>query len=224
MSPEEKEICYFWSYLPKDKKEKELREGMNNNILAFSTKIADCKTDQELVSVEKLVNLERTRKEKYGDLMPEMEELLNGLSPAIKSQKEAIRTLNKLSEQETKALESGDDEQVLEILDKKESLETQIQENKIKVQENTVNNISNRGNTYSVATPVYPTVKAKRTTYKYEVVDLGQVIKKTPEFTTTIINNAKVEEFLKSVRIQKELEDNDEFIENGIKFYKEKKY
>jgi len=210
--------------MQKEAKEKSIREGMTNNILSFSTKIAECKTDQEVVSVEKLVNLEKTRKEKYGDLLPEMEELLTSLSPAIKSQKEAIRTLNKLSDQETKALESGDDEQVLEILDKKGSLETQIQENKIKVQENTVNNISNRGNTYSVVTPLYPTVKAKRTTYKYEVVDLGQVIKKTPEFTTTIINNAKVDEFLKSARIQKELEDNDEFIENGIRYFKERKY
>lgn len=200
-----------------------IQTGITNNILTFSNKIAACKTDEELVSVERLINLEKTRKEKYEEFAEEMILHLSALAPLVKQQKQAIRKLASLNDQENKAIESGDDERLVDIVTEKEIIEGQIQENKIKVQENSSNSMASRS--YSPVSYVSKAAPApKRRLWKWEVKSIELLQKKHPELVQLVVIKEKVDELLRQKREAGHFESIEELEIEGIRFYQDKKY
>jgi len=48
-----------------------IKNGIESNAILFAKQIADCETSQQLTAIESKINLEKTRKEKYQEFLPE---------------------------------------------------------------------------------------------------------------------------------------------------------
>lgn len=158
-----------------DKLRKEnIQKGIETNAVTFAKQIADAKTTAELTRIESIINLEKGRKEKYQEFLPDAIEKFTALNANLKTQKEAVKELERLELEKQEALSSGNDEAALEIMERQEAVESKIEEQKINVQETAVNT------TYKVieVESVLPTVKAKRSVWKWEVVNQSELVKK----------------------------------------------
>lgn len=211
----------------KEEKEKSIKEGMDNNIMAYSQKIADCKTAEQLLDVERLINLEKTRKEKYGDFAEEMITRLNELTPLVSVQKQVVRELSGLDKAEEQAIADGNDEKLQEILEKKEEISGKIQENKVKVQETAANQATRSYGGYSGGyKSVFPEVKTKRRSWKTELISPEIAVKHDLSFLRIELNPETIKNRLEELKTDGKLKEGkaEEFTENGIRYFLEKTY
>lgn len=192
-----------------------IKSGINNNVIHFSEQIANCKSALELTSIEKLINLEKTYKLKYQEFLPEAIERFNGLNSLIKDQKSKTKEWLKISTAEQK---TTDQEELLELQQKKEEIETAIDENKISVQEQAINHTTKAE--IPVAQEVLPDLKPRRTTWEWEVKDIKETQKKMPGWVELLVNDTKVDEYLKAKK--QEGIAGEEFTFAGIRFYLKK--
>lgn len=211
----------------KEAKEKAIKEGMDNNVMSFSQRIADCTTNEQLLDVERLINLEKTRKEKYGDFAEEMITRLNELTPLVTAQKKVVKELTLLDKEHEAAIESGDDEKLEKILEKKEELTGKIHENKIIVQETASNQATlSNGRYLGGYKPIYPEVKAKRRAWKTELVSPELAVKNDLSLLRIELNpetvKARMEELKKEGKLKEEIAE--DFTEHGIHYYLDKTY
>lgn len=191
-------------------------------VLDFAKKISECKTPEELINVERLINFEKNgaqSKSKYQEFLPELIERLTALNEDVKKQKETVKSLVKLNQEIDAAGDSAD----VELLEKRDEIINTIDEAKITVQEKAITS-STRASMIPVAHTIHPDVKARRSTWKYEVKDINVTRKKMPAWTEILINETKVEEFLKGKKAEGIEEGVEEFEVAGIRFYLDKKY
>jgi hypothetical protein len=211
----------------KEEKEKAIKEGMDNNIMAYSQKIADCKTTEQLLDVERLINLEKTRKDKYGDFTEEMITRLNELTPLVTAQKQVVRELKGLDTAEAEAIATGNDEKLQEILEKKEEIGGKIQENKVKVQETATNQATRSYGGYSGGyKTVFPEVKTKRRSWKTELISPETAVKHDLSLLRIELNPETVKARMETLKTEGKLKEGtaEEFIENGVKYFLDKSY
>lgn len=202
-----------------DKLRKEnIQKGIETNAVTFAKQIADAKTTAELTRIESIINLEKGRKEKYQEFLPDAIEKFTALNANLKTQKEAVKELERLELEKQEALSSGNDEAALEIMERQEAVESKIEEQKINVQETAVNT------TYKVieVESVLPTVKAKRTTVKWEIKDLSIAAKKQPDWVKLTTVDEPIDKFMNDNK--KTILEKGELEINGILFYAEKTY
>lgn len=175
---------------------KSIRDAMDEFKLAYSVKIADAKTSQELVEIERRINVEALNKSKYGEFLDEFREGLKAIRSLLTAQKVRVRELEALERKAQEAAENGSDEQFLELQDKKEALEAQILENKGSIQETAINQATNS----APVTPeiILPEVKAKRRTWDFEVKDVAALYKKAPHLVQLTPDYEKIKEILKN--------------------------
>lgn len=197
-----------------------IRMGIENSSIKFASDIARCTSAADLTSVERLINLEKTRKDKYEEFYDEAVEKYNELNSLLATQKIQIKELEKIKEEEEKA---ETDEELLEIQDKKEAIIDKIEEAKIIVQETAINQTENDIEEVEV---ILPNVKARRSVFTWEVVDKKELIKKKPEWTEIIVKEELVDEYLKAYLKEKKESKQavEEFTFAGIKFYLKKTY
>src|SRR5690348_2769568 len=100
----------------KAKEEKERIELITNGINAFildaSAKIAAATTNEQLLQIERLINLEKGNKSRYQDHLPLLIERSNELTAKIKEQKDLVKERERVAEEQKQALEAGNDEKV----------------------------------------------------------------------------------------------------------------
>lgn len=205
-----------------EKRKKDTLDLINTTILNFSQEITEAKTLAELISIQSRINAEQGKESTYKEYLPTLKERLIELNPLLKSQKEAIKDLGNLDAEEEAALTSGDDQKLSEIQDKKETVESRIQENKTRVQEKAINATIYSGGS---ATQVFPEVKAKRRIWKYNVPDLAALYKKFPDLVILTPNEDKIREILKEKIANGESKDVETMDYAGlIDFFVEKKY
>lgn len=193
-------------------------EGIERNLVAFSSRISDCVTSAELVSIERLINLEKTRKDKYGDLMDFAADQYNTLTVSITKQKELVREIEALAKSK-KEVEDAD--QLSAIESKEEELQNQREENNIEAQSSVIDKM--------VSAPVYVesetvSVKARRTVWKYELKDAALAFRKRPEMLDVSLNSVKAREALNDLKESKVLEGRTEYLIDGIRFYEDKTF
>jgi hypothetical protein len=194
--------------------------GIDSNMISFSGKIAECKTDKELIAVESLINLEKSYKKKYAEFFDEAVAKYETLTSLIKIQKESIREFQKLEAQRLEAEKAANDEKIMEIHEQQVLLDAKIDEAKVTVQETAVN----QSTTQTVIEPaeILPEVKVRRAMWTWEVDNIKEVAKKMPDWCEIKTIDSKIDEFLKASKAQ--WEGKEEVIVNGIKFFIKKTY
>lgn len=81
-----------------DKRKKEEIQGwISTNLISFAIRISDCKTNDELLSVERMINLEKANKNKYGEHIAEATEKYSSLTDLVKQQKDKVKELDRKS-------------------------------------------------------------------------------------------------------------------------------
>jgi hypothetical protein len=201
---------------------KTIRDTMNQFKIDYSVKIADAKTSAELVVLERMINLETANKSRYQELLEEFKTDCTAIRSLLATQKNKVKELEDLEKQGNQAAETGNDGALLEIMEKKESLEAQISENKILVQEKAASQASQVGSFAETVLPNIP--KGGRRTWDYEVLDVAALLKKAPHLVDLIANDERIKELLKNKISEGETKGKDEILcFNGLLRYFVKK-
>ncbi|HJY21384.1 MAG TPA: hypothetical protein VJ279_00785, partial [Hanamia sp.] len=155
----------------------QIKEGIETNALRFASDIANCSTLQELTNVERVINLEKTRKEKYQEFIDDASERFTELNALLATQKIQVKKLEQLREEERLAAANEDDEALIKLQEQKEEVQERIEEAKIIVQETAINQ-SLEESPVEVAETIFPTIKARRSVWEWEVTDIRETAKK----------------------------------------------
>lgn len=199
-----------------------IRSAIDTFFLDASQAIAAAKTPQDIVAVEKLIGSHKANSSRYAEFLPELIEKAAALTPKIKDQKEAIRQLDELHRKEEEAKKTGDDATLLQVMEEKEVVQATIDEGKVTVQEEAINQATN--------TPVYvgrssfSAPKPRRTTWKIEIVDLELAIRKSRMLLDITLNPTKANESKKLLQDSGVFDGKTEHIVNGIRYYEDKQY
>lgn len=205
-------------------RKKQIRDGIQGNILAFSQKIASATTSEQLIGIERFINLEKANKAKYGEFLEEaVAQYTQLLNEPLKAQKENIRQLEDVAAKKAEAEAKGDDSTFLELHEKEAQLETKIEEAKMVTQENAI--ASATAPTLSSYTTVSsPAVKPDRQSWKFEVKDINVAYKKMPQWVELIPNNEVIKSYLNGKKVEGIPNGTKEFEVAGIRFYLEEKF
>lgn len=197
-----------------------IKTAINQFILQTSSDIAAATTTEQIVTIEKFIGSNKANKTRYQEFTEEFIERCNELVPLIKAQKENIKELDRLKAARATNLEQGNDRAVLEIDEKKEAIESSIQESKIVIQETAVAQALRPETTEAI--PVATEIKYRRKTWKWEVENMQELAKKAPHLVTIIANEEKIDELLANKKAEGVLKDTEELKVMGIRFYLEK--
>lgn len=193
-----------------------IREQMNNFKTTFATKIADAKTSGEIVVIERLFNLETANTKRYGEFIEEFRANCGVIRSYLSAQKARVRELEELELGVKKAAESGSDEQILEIMEKKEDWEAKIAENRVLIQEEAVKQASQPTESATVILPIIPKGSGRKL-WKYEILDEKAANK--AGLMKLVPDDEKIEAILKEKR-NNEIETT----ENGIRYFIERRF
>lgn len=183
--------------------------------------IAEAKTDDDIVSIEKSIGSEKTKKNLYQEFLPDLITHCDGLRPQIKEQKENIRKLQKLVEREQQATESGDIIALTEIKGEKEVMEAVIQETGIRIHEKAFE----QSTTIEIVAPEVMDIAPKgRTNWKWEVRDIKLLFKKMPHLTKIVPDEETIDILLKTKKTDGSLNGKDEENYFGIRFFNDKSF
>jgi hypothetical protein len=199
-----------------------IQSGIDSNMISFSGRIAGCTTNEELISIERLINLEKANKSKYQEFHEQAVEKYESLTALIKSQKENIKEAIRLEKERLDAEKKGDEEKLIALQEQQEKLTEKTDELKITVQESAIN--SSLNTVVETATEILPEVKVRRSSWDFEVVDIHTVVKKMPSWTKIELVEDKIKEFIKASKDSWNDEGGEERIINGIKFFIRKTY
>lgn len=192
-----------------------IREQMNSFKSTYAVKISDAKTSQELVALERMINLETANKNRYQEFLQEFADDCRAIRSLLADQKIKVRELEELERKANLAAENGSDEEILQIMEKKEAVEAQIAEKKVNIQEEALKQATTPTETATVIIPMIP--KGGRKLWRYEVVDWKAAQK--AGLTKLVIDEEKVDARLKEIR-----ESETELTENGIRYFMERRF
>lgn len=197
-----------------------IKDAINSFILTKANDIAAADTYEKLESIRRLIDLEKTRKNIYDDQLGILTERCTELNALIASQKAAIKLRQEL---DALTAEAATDEEILSLYGQKEVVDQDIADRAIDVQETALNAASRQS---EAITPevVLPTVKARRTTWKYELVDVDKAFQKCKGMLDIALNSEKAKERLNELKGTGELDNEEEYVESGIRYYQEKLY
>lgn len=199
-----------------------IKTGIENNATYYAKTIADCKTSADLTRIESIINLEKGRKDKYQEFLPEAIERYNQLNAILKTQKENVKELERLEAEKLEAEKIGNDEKLLEIAAKQEVAETKIEEKKIEVQEKVIEQSFAAAEVPTMKT-IFPAIKARRSVWKWKVVDIKETAKKMPSWTVITPVDSEIDNYLKAKKAEG-LTGEEPFTVAGVEFYLEKTF
>jgi hypothetical protein len=205
-------------------KQTAILSGIENNVINFSSKIAACATNDELLGVERLINLEKSdsNAKKYGEFHQKaIEKYDTILKPILKDQKEKIKEKEALKKQIEEA-QDNDDVEKMDILNEQiDKLDDDIIQNSVKVQEEALNKAPI--DFVPIAEEVFVDTKYRRT-YTIEIFDEKEAIKKAKDLLEITINKTAANIVLNTLKDTNAFKDKSEIIVNGIKYSEIKNY
>ena len=167
--------------------------------------------------------MEKTRKEKYQEFLPEAATRFTELNVALAAQKKVVKQLEENARLQAIAKQEQDDAKLLELKAQQEKQQAQMEENKVTVQETAIAQSVNAAPA-QYAQEVLPTVSARRTTWDFEVINEKEVMKKNPEFVIFSLDKEKVKASLKTLKDSGQLEGKTEVVINGLRYFEKKSY
>lgn len=216
------------------RKENELIEQQNRLTLAIrddisrfvnetTFKITSANTHLEIANIQKLIGSEKSREKHYGNQLNDLKTACDGLNPLINKRKEFIKADIALEEEQKKASETGNQDKLIELAEKKESLNEEIQENALRLQEKAFEEIINVPK-IEITESMSESVKARRSAWKWEIEDIELLKKKMPDLVELCPIKSKINELLDAKKADGSLNGIDKLDFNGIIFYLEKRY
>lgn len=202
-------------------KEKQIKLGVESNIMEFSTKIAACNTRQQLTDIERLINLEKSpsRSQKYGDLHEFAIKMYDErLLPLLKDQKVKIDEKEAL---ENKLKAETDPSKYDELISQLELKQNEITQNQVKVQEQA---LSQPLATTQVAEEIFPEVKQSGGNMLCEIVDEKKVFTKHRELLNVELRIKDAQKLAYTLRDAGAFGENKELVIDGLKFTIEKRW
>jgi hypothetical protein len=186
-----------------------------------SQAIAAAQSPEELVRIEKLIGSHKGNSSRYQEYLPTMAEKAEILAQLIKTQKDAIKKIADLRAKEVAAMQSGNDEAVLELREKQEEITATIEQGKIDVQESAIS-MATKADVVEpeVILPAAP--KARRSSWTWDVVNIKETQKKMPSWVVLTVDIPKVDEYLRAKKA--EGFDGEEFEFAGVRFWLKKDY
>lgn len=183
--------------------------------------ISEAKSDNDIVAIEKMIGLEKTKKNVYQEFLQELIDQSDGLRPQIKTQKESVRELQKVVEEEKKALETGDAVAAADLREKREHFEQVIQETGIRIHEKAFEQAS----TIDIVVPeIVDTAPKGRTNWKWRVDDIKTLQKKMPHLVKLVPDEEAIAVLLKTKRADGSLAGKDEENVFGLVFFNDKSF
>jgi hypothetical protein len=198
-----------------------IKSGIESNAIEFAKRIADCKTSKELTSLESKINLEKSRKERYEEFLPEAVVRFNELNSILAAQKKLVREIEQAEEDLKLAQQNNDEQSIIDLTNKIEEKQELVEEKQIEVQEAAINQ-SMQSSPISEATPIFPTVKARRSVWQWEIKDIKETAKKMPNWTSITPIEEKINDYLKGKK--EEGINGEEFTVAGIRFFMKKTF
>lgn len=199
-----------------------IKQGIETNSISFAKRISECTTTVQLTDTERLINLEKTRKDKYMEFIEDAAARYSELNSLLKKQKETVKALEENARKQAEAKKQNDDATLLLLQEEQEKQEAKIEENKIVVQETAINQSINEE--IQVAQEIIPEVKARRTTWKFEMVNEKEVMKKNPELLIVSLNEDKAKQVLQTLKDTSQLNGKTELLLNGIRYFEVKTF
>jgi hypothetical protein len=202
-------------------RKQEITSNINKFVLDYSVKIAAATTNEQLLSIERLINLEKGNKNRYEEQEQLLIERCNELTGKIAEQKKLVKEREAIEKEKEEAKKSGDDAKVEELEFKGAELDSKIEDNTIYVQENAANSLIEVGNEEldSIESP-----KARRTTWKAEIQDINVAIKKSKDLLKIELEPEKVRTSIATLKGAGAFDGKEELIVNGIRYFQEKLY
>lgn len=197
-----------------------LQAQINQFILDASIKIAAATTNEQLIQIERLINLEKANKSRYQDHLPLLIERCNDLNDKIKDQKQVVKELERVEEEKKKAMQAGDDKKMQELLQQQEILDNKMQENTVLVQETASKGVI----ATEILAPEVDMPNTRRKSWKFEIFDQKEALKKRPELFDVELNFKRTSEVLKTLKDSGVLTGKTEYVLNGIRFFEEKNF
>lgn len=192
-----------------------IKQAIDNFIVEQVKAIAECNSDDKIVSIEKLLGSHKANKYRYQEFLPDLVQKIEELSPLISKQKEHIREIERVEKEKAAALASGDDAKVLEMQEKQELLEHSLEESKVVLQETAISQMVNTAPV--IAEEVLPVAKTRRVSWDFELVDEKKAFAKKMLVCEIDKEKAKLQ-----LNVVKETmpKDQDEMIIDGIKYFR----
>jgi hypothetical protein len=194
-------------------------------IIDFGNKVANlisaAKTDDDIVAIEKMMGSEKTKTTVYQEFIPDLIAHCDTLRPAVKTQKENIRALQKIEDDEKLAILSGDVQAQTDLRDKKEHFVQVIHETGIRIHEAAFDQATN----IEIVVPeVADTAPKGRTNWKWRVDDITLLQKKMPQLVKVVPNDEAINLLLATKRQDGSLKDKLEEKYFGITFFNDKSF
>lgn len=212
---------------------KEAKEKIDKKVLEFSDKITSATTWEQLRSIENEVNgvkgaatAKVNKQEDKQGVNALLIERLETIAPLIAAQKLLVKEDAAIDQQIEQAKSSGNEEELNDLMDKKELITAEISEKKQTIGSDIIN-LTTAPTSASVSYPSsysYPEVKAKRKSWKarqQEGIDISKVASK---WTKVVLDEEKIDAFLKEYKSGWDKNNQESVIDGGIEFYVEKKY
>jgi hypothetical protein len=204
----------------KIQREGAIKQAINDFILDYSVKIASATNNEQLLAYERLINLEKANKSKYAEFLPLLIERCNDLNGKLAEQKVLIKQKDEIERQKQAALDKNNDEKAMKLAQQEQDLLDKINENTIKVQEQASESIF----VSSAPAPLSEMPKAAYTTWKCEIVNEKEVMKKAPELLDVKLNAEKAKTVLNTLKETGALEGKTEYTLNGIRYFLSQKF
>ncbi len=198
--------------------------GIENNVISFSAKIAACVSNEELLSIERLINLEKSPSNaaKYGEFHAQaIEKYDTVLKPILKDQKAKIQQQEELKKKIEEAEKANDVEKIDELTEKADALSNEIIQNQVKVQEMAITNATVEFT--PVVEEVFADTKSRRS-YTIEIFDEKEALKKAKDLLEITINKDAANVVLKTLKDTNAFKDKPDVVLNGIKYSEIKSY
>lgn len=204
-----------------DKRVKDIKDGMDNNIMSFSTKIAEAKDLPVLLDLERRLNLETANEKKYQEFLPAFKTRCEAIRSLLSLQKQNVKVLSGLENEAVKALDGGHDEKLESIESQKEEITAKVEETRTRIQETAIN--QSTATAPARVTQVFNTVKPKRTTITWEVKDMALFFKKHPEWVQLVAMADIIDDYV-ATRKAELTDDQPEINMDGLRIFRQTKY
>lgn len=201
-----------------------IKTGIENNVISFSSQIAQCDTNDQLLAIERVINLEKSesRKVKYAEFHDLAIERYNTiLLPILKDQKEKIKAKESIEKKIKDAEYDNDAAKIDELTEEKEKIGNEIRQNQVNVQQDALN----LPVTFDIpiAEEVYPTIRTV-SRISFEIIDVNIAVKKCPELLDISIKTRDTQKVAMTLKEAGTFKDKDEVTVNGIRFFIDKSY
>ena len=210
-----------------------IRQSIDRFFIEQSQNIAEAKTTEELVAIQKLIGSHCGNKSRYQEFLPLMALKASNLTELIKVQKESIKILTALKGKEMAAEASGDDEVVLALRGQQEEFSAKLEQTRIDVQESAIS-MATQVDVVEPEVIMTAAPRPRRQIWVWEINDdiikgeimyhsgIKRVAKAMPSWVELKIIGKRVDEYLDARKV--EGIEGEEFEKYGVRFFIQKSY